>query len=310
MSLTLNRLTKVAVVLAVGLVLSFAASSVFADANSHRLSTVRAEPVNEEGEAEEEAIELPNLLFIIHKLYKEPIDNWLERVNENLPERLQVSWVNIENVSFALLVVVILSTIAIVGTRARALRPRSRLYLFLEMVGESLYEFFSQILGKDTRKYIPLVGTLFIYIFCLNIFGLIPLMKSPTSVWGINLAMAISVFFYVQWTAIVRNGLWGYFRHLVGDPWWLFIINLPLHIVEELIKPISLSLRLFGNILGEDTLLAVFAGMVFLIPGFVKLPLHFPFMFLSLIFSTIQALIFSMLTAVYILLMLPHEEKH
>ncbi len=247
---------------------------------------------------------------MIHAVYGEKIDAWLDGINENLPEHLKIEWVNIENLTFAFLMVIILSTLAVVGTRRRALKPKSKLYLFLEWAVDSASQFFSQVLGRDTRKYIPLVGTLFIYILSLNLFGLVPLMKSPTSVWGINLAMAIMVFFYVQWVGMVRNGIFGYFKHLVGEPWWLFPINLPLHILEELIKPLSLSLRLFGNILGEDTLLAVFAGLVFLIPGFVKLPLQLPFMFLALIFSTIQALIFSTLTAVYILLMLPHEEAH
>jgi len=262
-------------------------------------------------EAEKEAHkELPNFLSIIHGFYRERIDTWLEGVNSHLPPLLRIEWVNIENVAFAFLVVIVLTTIAIVGGRGRALRPKNRLYLFLEMVVDGVYNFFSQVLGKDTRKYIPFVGTLFIYILSMNLFGLIPLMKSPTSVWGINLAMAICVFFYVQWVGIVRNGFLGYLKHLIGEPWWLFILNLPLHILEELIKPLSLSLRLFGNIMGEDTLLAVLGGLVVIFGGFFAVPLHFPFMILAVIFSTIQALIFSMLTAVYILLMLPHEEAH
>jgi len=258
-------------------------------------------------EAESEHAELPNLLSIIHTLWREPIDSWLDSVNSHLPALLRIEWVNIENLFFAFLVVAILSVFAIIVTRRRELKPKNRLYVFAENAVESVYGLFSQVLGEETRKYIPLVGTLFIYILCMNLFGLIPLMKSPTSVWGINVAMAISVFFYVQWQGIVRNGVLGYIKHLIGEPRWLFFLNFPLHIIEELIKPVSLSLRLFGNILGEDTLLAVFAGLMFLIPGVVKLPLHFPFLFLALIFSTIQALIFSMLTAVYILLMLPEE---
>jgi len=259
-------------------------------------------------ESEDGHYELPNFMMWIHALNRERIDLWLAGINAGLPPLLQIEWVNIENLTFCLLVVILLSTIAIIGTHRRAERPTSRLYIFLENLALGLYDFFAQVLGKETRKYIPLVGTLFIYIFCMNVFGLIPLMKSPTSVWGVNAAMAICVFLYVQFTAVVRNGVWGYVRHLVGDPWWLFPLNLPLHIIEELIKPVSLSLRLFGNILGEDTLLAVFAGLVVLIPGLLNLPLHLPFMFLAILFSTIQALIFSVLTAVYIALMLPHAE--
>jgi F-type H+-transporting ATPase subunit a len=261
-----------------------------------------------ESEQEEQHFELPNFMLYIYEFNHEKIDAWLAGINQGLPPLLHLEWVNIENLTYCLIVIIILSTFAITASRKRKLRPESRQYLFMENLLMGLYDFFAQVLGKDTRKYIPLVGTLFIYILCMNLFGLIPLMKSPTSVWGVNAAMAICVFFYVQWTAIVRNGFLGYLRHFVGEPWWMFPLQFPLHILEELIKPVSLSLRLFGNILGEDTLLAVFAGLVVLIPGVLKLPLHFPFMLLALIFSTVQALIFSMLTAIYIALMLPHEE--
>ena len=259
-------------------------------------------------EEHEEHYELPNFMMYIHAFNREAIDSWLEGVNANLPPLLHISWLNIENLTYCLIVIALISALTIIGARRRALKPSSRLYIFLENLAIGLHDFFAQVLGSDTRKYIAFVGTLFVYILCLNLFGLIPLMKSPTSVWGINFAMALCVFLYVQYTAIVRNGAWGYAKHLIGEPWWLFPLMVPLHIIEELIKPISLSLRLFGNILGEDTLLAVFAGLIVLIPGMLNLPLQFPFMFLAMLFSTIQALIFSTLAAVYIALMLPHEE--
>lgn len=258
--------------------------------------------------AHEEHYELPNFMMYIHAFNREAIDRWLAGINANLPPLLHITWLNIENLTYCLIVIALISAIAITGTRRRALRPTSRLYIFLENLAIGLHDFFAQVLGSETRKYIAFVGTLFVYILCLNLFGLIPLMKSPTSVWGINFAMALCVFLYVQYTAVVRNGFLGYVKHLVGEPWWLFPLMVPLHIIEELIKPISLSLRLFGNILGEDTLLAVFAGLIVLIPGVLNLPLQFPFMFLAILFSTIQALIFSTLAAVYIALMLPHEE--
>jgi len=259
-------------------------------------------------EEHEKHYELPNFMMYIHAFNRDAIDSWLAGINANLPPLLHVEWLNIENLTYCLIVIALISAMAITGTRRRALRPTSRLYIFLENGAISLHDFFAQVLGSDTRKYIAFVGTLFVYILCLNLFGLIPLMKSPTSVWGINFAMALCVFLYVQYTAVVRNGLLGYAKHLIGEPWWLFPLMVPLHIIEELIKPISLSLRLFGNILGEDTLLAVFAGLIVLIPGVLNLPLQFPFMFLAMLFSTIQALIFSTLAAVYIALMLPHEE--
>jgi F-type H+-transporting ATPase subunit a len=86
----------------------------------------------------------------------------------------------------------------------------------------------------------------------------------------------------------------------------------PLHIIGELAKPMSLSLRLFGNITGEDTLIAVFVGMGIaitpFISDFVGIPLQTPFYFLGILLSAVQALVFTLLSTIYILLMLPHEE--
>ena len=118
-----------------------------------------------------------------------------------------------------------------------------------------------------------------------------------------------------------KNGLLGYLHHLCGSPkdvtgWLLSPLMLFLEVFGELVKPISLSLRLFGNIFGEDKLLAIFAllGVIivglFGLPEVVGLPLHLPFMFLSLLLGFIQALVFSLLTTAYIGLMLPHEEHH
>jgi F-type H+-transporting ATPase subunit a len=322
----------------------------------------------EEGGEAEKKFELPNFMEWIYELNREPIDAWLASVNANLPPLLHIDWVNVTNLTFVLIILIILCTTIIVASNNRALRPKNRLYIFFELIVVTLYDFFHQVLGSDTRKYIPLIGTLFVYILSMNIFGLIPLMKSPTSVWGINVAMALSVFFYVQWTGITRNGILGYLKHFVGElpsikemgclgffivP-FLVVLNITLHIIGELIKPLSLSLRLFGNIFGEDTLLAVFASLLFLtsywksIPIWIlffvavyfvffrqdkkaflviisisvlmiaaarllgargdAIPLQLPFMFMSVLFSTIQAVIFSMLTSIYIALMLPHEE--
>jgi len=93
-----------------------------------------------------------------------------------------------------------------------------------------------------------------------------------------------------------------------------------LHIIGELAKPVSLALRLFGNILGEDILLGAFLMMGLMVTAAIGgdhlpawspgIPLHFPFLFLVLLTSTIQALVFSLLTTIYILLVLPHDEHH
>jgi F-type H+-transporting ATPase subunit a len=146
---------------------------------------------------------------------------------------------------------------------------------------------------------------------------LIPLGKSPTATLINNASIAICVFLYVQYTGIRRNGIGGYLHHLAGSPkdavgWAISPLMFFLEVIGEFIKPMSLSLRLFGNIFGEDTLLAVFAllGVVVLsmIGSPVGFPLHLPFFFLAMLLGLIQALVFSLLTTVYISLMLPHDE--
>jgi F-type H+-transporting ATPase subunit a len=168
---------------------------------------------------------------------------------------------------------------------------------------------------------VPFLGTLFVFILTMNYAGLVPFLKSPTANINTTLAMAICVFLYVQWTGIRSLGIGGYIDHLAGSPrdvmgFALMPLMLPLHIVGELIKPLSLSLRLFGNVTGEDVLLAVFVGLgVALVAAFMSgVPLGLPLQALVypllLIFGSIQALVFTLLSTIYFYMMLPHEEHH
>jgi F-type H+-transporting ATPase subunit a len=185
-----------------------------------------------------------------------------------------------------------------------------------EMLVEKLYDFVGNILGpQHGRRYFPLLGSLFVYIFAMNLFGILPLMDSPTSNLNVTFALGLTVFVYVQFVGIRSLGIIGYVDHLLGQPrnvtgWVLAPLMLPIHILGELAKPISLSCRLFGNIFGEDMLMVGFAtlgvGMLSFSP--VGIPLHAIFYPLALLTSTLQAFVFTVLTTIYILLMLPHED--
>ncbi|MFH0794924.1 MAG: F0F1 ATP synthase subunit A [bacterium] len=223
---------------------------------------------------------------------------------------------------FSLIVVIILAVIARAATRRMSKVPAG-LQNFVEWILGGLDTFFGSILGpRHGRRFLPLVGTLFIFIYLNNILGLVPFMKSPTSMPQTTFALAIIVFFYVQILAVRELGIGGYLFHLAGEPrdvvgWVLSPLIFPLHIVGELAKPLSLGLRLFGNILGEDILIGSFAMMGIMLIGvlgwhnpLVGIPLQTPFIFLALLLSLIQALVFSLLTTIYILLVLPHEHEH
>jgi F-type H+-transporting ATPase subunit a len=189
----------------------------------------------------------------------------------------------------------------------------------VEIVIGGLYGLFQTVIGPTARRYTPYLGTLFLFILFNNLMGLIPFMHASTSAFNTTFALAICTFIYVQSVALKENGIIGYLYHMAGSPKsgveWAFVpLLFPLHLLGEFIKPISLSLRLFGNVFGEDTLVATMvmlgvALMAAMKVDFIGVPLQFPFMFLGMLTSTIQALVFTILSTVYIALMLPHEHE-
>lgn len=253
--------------------------------------------------ADEGAPEFPNIIEILHKVFPGSISDFLFQYRV---------------IVFSTVVWLILGLLAFAAYRKRSLIPIGAQNL-MEWVVESLANLVTSVLGPEGRRYIPFTGTLFIYIFCMNIFGLVPGMFSSTSKLNTTLALAICVFVYVQFTGIRNFGILGYLHHLAGSPkspveWCLVPLNLPLHIIGELARPVSLSLRLFGNITGEDMLLAIFATLGVSVMSFlhlpIGLPLQLPFIFLAILTSFVQALVFTLLTTIYFSLMSKHDEEH
>ncbi len=225
-----------------------------------------------------------------------------------------------EYVIFAMLVALILSVICILATRNPKMIPGG-MQNVVELGVETARDFFTGILGpKYGPPLVPFLGTLFLYIWAMNFFGTIPFMHSPTANLNITVAMALTVFAYVQFIGFKELGFFGYFFHLMGNPksavdWALVPLMLPVHVIGEIAKPISLSCRLFGNIFGEDMLLVGFATLgVMTLSGLhlpIGIPLQVPFMFLGVfITQPVQALVFTMLSTIYFLLMLPHDHGH
>lgn len=226
-------------------------------------------------------------------------------------DSVAVEWINIE---YAFLTMTLMCVVSIMVYRNRQMIP-GPLQNFVEMCVEGMYEFIKTILGKDARRYTPFLGTLFFYILINNLWGIIPLGHSPSTSINITASLAILVFLYAQYTGISRLGIIGYLDHMAGEPrelvsWVLVPLLFPMHIIGEIAKPFSLALRLFGNITGEDVLVAAFVGL-----GVVALswaapivPMQLPFYFLGMLLSLIQALVFTLLSTIYILMMLPHSD--
>ena len=166
----------------------------------------------------------------------------------------------------------------------------------VEMAVEKLTGFYEDILGPArTEQYFPFLGTLFIFILVCNYSGLIPGagifkgFKAPTSSLSVTAGIALCAFVMTHYSGIHAHGLGGYSRHFIQP----VAIMLPFMLVDELVRPMSLALRLFGNIFGEESVMEQLYHI---------LPIGAPMimMVLSLLFCALQAMVFSMLTAIYI----------
>lgn len=182
----------------------------------------------------------------------------------------------------------------------------SGLQNFVEWAIGSLYNFFEDIMGsKACKRYFPLIATLFIYILVCNYSGLlpgaghIPGLAAPTGSINCPMAMALIVFVMMFAVGIREHRGLGYFKHYFKPFAFLF----PLMILEDLVKPVSLTLRLYGNIFGEHTVTGSFFDLV---------PIGLPVIMqaLSVLMGLIQALVFSLLASIYIKEAMPEEEEH
>lgn len=224
-----------------------------------------------------------------------------------------------------LLAIFIVAAAPIRANSRKAMRAPGRFQMFAEMVTGAFDQFCKGLLGEENgRRYMPYIATLFCLILICNFMGMIPTMRAPSASIIITLSFALCTFLVVQFTAWTKLGPLTYLHHLAGSPkdaigWALSPLFLLLEIISDFIaKPLSLALRLFGNIFGKDILLGAFLGMgitlMAVIAGpvgdYVGIPLTVPFYFLGLLLSTIQALVFSLLSVIYIMLVLPHDHDH
>jgi F-type H+-transporting ATPase subunit a len=215
-----------------------------------------------------------------------------------------------ENIVFSAIVAALILLISWLGTRKKAMIP-SRLQAAVEIVVGGLDDFICGVMGPRGRRFVPFIGTLFIYILSMNLFGLIPFMKSATSSWSVTLGLALCVFVYLEYTAFKELGFFGYMDMLMERPrgFLAFSVFIPLlmlfiHVVTELVKPLTLSLRLRSNVWGDDMLLAVLANF-----GIGGVPLLLFSTFLTIIAAVVQALVFCLLTTIYFSLIILEKEE-
>ena len=261
--------------------------------------------------------ELPNLATLIQAwrgtmIYEE---NVRPEIRENIHGIIPIT--PLFSIFYAIVIVMIVRR----AFRKVSIEHPGKLQNAAEALLGGLRRFFGDIMGPGSDRFIPYIGSLWLFIWINNVAVLVPGFKSPSSSVKTTFALGICTFCYVQYNAFKYSGFKGWIHHKLGSPtdvitWCLSPLFLFLELVGELVKPVSLSLRLFGNIFGEDKLLASFLGMGMMIAAAISgsphpiigLPLHLPFFFLVVLLSTIQATVFSLLAAIYIVLLLPHGD--
>lgn len=196
---------------------------------------------------------------------------------------------HLDTIYMSALASVILLLIAILATRNLRIIPGSRWQNMIEIIVEGLLEQVDNNIGPKGRQVAPLVITLFVYLLISNWLGLIPGLTSPTNDINCALGLALIIVLVVNVLGIKEKGFAGHFGHFL-KPHFLF---LPINLIEEIAKPVTLSARLFGNILAGEILIVVLTKLV---------PYFIPSIWLafSVFVGVIQAGIFTMMSMTYL----------
>jgi F-type H+-transporting ATPase subunit a len=196
------------------------------------------------------------------------------------------------HVTYTWLIMILLIGASLLAVRTVKLVPAGG-QNFFEMVISGIENFQVDVMGEHGRKVFPLIATLGLFIFTSNIMGLIPGFYSPTASINTTLSCALIVFFTTHIIGVQAHGF-KYIKQFLGPIWWMAPLMLPIEIIGHLSRILSLTLRLFGNIMGEDLVLAI----LLLLAGKFLAPL--PMMFLAIFTSFVQAFIFALLSMMYI----------
>ena len=179
----------------------------------------------------------------------------------------------------------------------------SRLQVASELGFNFISSLINDTIGKEGKKYFPLVFALFMFILFGNLFGMIPYSFTFTSHIIVTLALAMGIFIFVTALGFVKHGIkfFGFFV-IPGLPVYMLPLLIPIEVISYLSRPISLSVRLFANMLAGHTLLKVFAGFVSALGFFGILPLVFIIALtgLEILIAFLQAYVFAILTCLYI----------
>ena len=208
-----------------------------------------------------------------------------------LLETLHISEAAADAIAYTWLIIALLLVLSVLATSALKSVPGG-LQNFMEVVVSGIENMIVETMGEHGRPFFPLIATLAIFILVSNLIGLIPGFYPPTANINTTAACAVIVFLSTHVVGIKHHGL-HYLKHFMGPIAWLAPIMFFIEVIGHLSRPVSLTLRLFGNMNGHELVLMIFFGLApFLVP--------LPMMLMGVLVSFIQAFVFMLLAMIYI----------
>ncbi len=216
---------------------------------------------------------------------------FLQFLSSKLQELLHIGDASANAIVYTWLIIILLAIVSKLATRAVRLVPGG-LQNFMEVVVSGIENMIVDTMGEHGRPYFPLVATLAIFILVSNLIGLIPGFFPPTANINTTAACAVIVFITTHVVGIKEHGF-HYLKHFMGPIIWLAPIMFFIEIIGHLSRPVSLTLRLFGNMNGHELVLMIFIALApFLVP--------LPMMLMGVLVSFIQSFVFMLLAMIYI----------
>lgn len=194
-------------------------------------------------------------------------------------------------VIYSWFVMIMLIVLGAIGAKSASIIPSKAQNVF-EILISGIEEFMVEVTGEQGRWLFPLAGTVFIYIFACNIIGLIPGFYPPTANLNTTLSCALTVVIFTHILGVKCHGA-KYIKHFLGPVWWMAPLILPIELIGHLARILSLSFRLFGNMMGHELVL----GILFFLAGAFFAPL--PIMVLGIFVALVQAFVFFLLSIMY-----------
>jgi F-type H+-transporting ATPase subunit a len=195
------------------------------------------------------------------------------------------------HVIYSWVVMLFLIVVGAIGAKSISLIP-GKAQNFFEVLIAGIEDFMVDITGEEGRWLLPIIATIFIYIFVCNLVGIIPGFFPPTASLNTTASCALVVVVFTHIIGVKYHGA-AYIKHFMGPVWWMIPIIFPIEVIGHMARILSLSFRLFGNMMGHELVLAILFGLA----GAFFAPL--PIMALGIFVALVQAFVFFLLSIMY-----------